>query len=189
MTRLRRAGNPWRILVHQAEPHGASGDAYNVASDNTFGGGTGEDTSVVADRKTYHQRHIELAGTELDELVVGKWIHIEQMNTGYWWMNIGGVTVHVKADRDGNAKHVTVHGPDDWSSAVAGCGYTLDWGGMDSGISMSREGLADHLTRIEANGLRPNADGVVRIDAHSMADALIPYLQHLGVSIEGKTDG
>jgi hypothetical protein len=93
--------------------------AHHVANDRTFGGGDGADTEW--------SRHLELPGTEFDELVVGRWIHIEQMDTTQWWMNIGGLTVWVKADRDGNPKHVTVYGPKDYDAPVEGCAYELCW--------------------------------------------------------------
>jgi hypothetical protein len=188
--RLRRAGSPWRILVHRSEPYGGSGDSYHVASDKKFGGGTGEDRSVEADGVTYWARYTEIPGTEFDEIVVGKWLHIEQMDTGYWWGDVGGVTIHVRADRDGNPKHVTVHGPDRWAPAVLGCGYSLDWAGKSGGVDMTRGALVDHLCRLEVPHVKPDENGVVHIDADSMADALIPFLRHIGVSIqEGEADG
>jgi hypothetical protein len=102
--RVRRAGGRWRLLAHEALPHGASGQAHRV----------------------------EIPGAEFDELVVGRWIHIEQMDTGFWWMNIGGVTVHVKADRDGRPTHVMVHGPGDYAGPVEGCTYEVVWSGLSS---------------------------------------------------------
>lgn len=100
--RLRRAGMPWRLLAHVARPRG--------------------------ENSTRDDRHdIRVAGTEFDELVVGRWLHIEQMGVGNWWMNIGGVTVHVWADRDGRPKEVMVHGPEDYDAPVEGCNYALDW--------------------------------------------------------------
>jgi hypothetical protein len=72
-------------------------------------------------------RDIRDNGSDFDELVVGKWIHIERMNDRIWWMDIGGVTVHVKADRDGKPVEVTVHGPLDYNAPVEGCRYKLTW--------------------------------------------------------------
>lgn len=124
--KIKRAGAPWRILVHEILPRGFSGDSYHVASDRTFGGG-GEDYSFEADGRTYHSRNIELAGTDFDELVVGNWIHIEQMDTGKWWMEIGGVTVLVNADCDGRPTSVSVFGPGDYTEAEPGVKYRLQW--------------------------------------------------------------
>jgi len=65
-------------------------------------------------------------GAEFDEIVVGRWLHIEQMDTGFWWGNVGGVTIHVKADRDGRPKRVTVHMPDCYAEPFPGCVYELN---------------------------------------------------------------
>jgi hypothetical protein len=97
--KLRRAGSQWRLLAH--------GDFDGKFSNEAHG--------------------VEIPGTEFDELVVGKWIHIEQMDTGHWWMDIGGVTVRVKADRDGRPLSVAVYGPGDYADAVDGCSYSLTW--------------------------------------------------------------
>jgi len=115
--KLRRAGAQWRALVH--EPHGRS---YSVAHDPSFGG-------LVEDTDTY--RNVTLPGTEFDELVVGRWIHLEQMDTGRWWLNVGGVTVWVTADRDGRPLSVAVYGPDDYAYREPGCSYSLTWSGDD----------------------------------------------------------
>lgn len=74
--RVRRAGGRWRLLAHETLPHGASGEAH----------------------------HVNIPGTEFDELVVGQWLHVEQMGSGSWWMAVGGVTVHVRADRGWSAE-------------------------------------------------------------------------------------
>lgn len=42
-------------------------------------------------------------------------------------MNIGGVTVWVKADRDGKPIQVDVFGPEDYAGPVEGCKYTCTW--------------------------------------------------------------
>jgi len=125
-SKIRRAGAPWRLLVHEILPRDYSGDSYHVSSDRRLGGG-GDDYSVEVDGHTSWSRNIELPNTDFDELVVGEWIHIEQMDTGFWWMNIGGVTVHVKADADGKPMRVTVHGPLDYDEPVKGCTYECEW--------------------------------------------------------------
>jgi hypothetical protein len=78
-------------------------------------------------RDSEHEKHHALSGTEFDELVVGSWLHIEQMNAATWWMNVGGVTIHVTADVDGRPKTVVVHGPGDYAEAVPGVEYELNW--------------------------------------------------------------
>lgn len=118
MTRLRAAGARWRLLVH--EPSGRSHDVTSApARRAALTARLGTDPDLT--------RHTVLPGTEFDELVVGTWIHLEQMDVGRWWMNIGGVTVHVRADRDGRPRHVTVHGPGDYDDPHPGCTYQLDW--------------------------------------------------------------
>lgn len=71
-------------------------------------------------------RYVEMPDTEFDELVVDQWCHIEQMGDNYWWMNIGGVTLHVTADREGRPKRVTVDMPGNYALPVEGCEYRLD---------------------------------------------------------------
>lgn len=68
----------------------------------------------------------EFPDAVFDELAVGRWCHIEQMDTGLWWMNIGGVTVHVKADRDGRPRRVRVDMPGFYDEPVQGCEYRLN---------------------------------------------------------------
>lgn len=74
-----------------------------------------------------HSTTTIVPGTEFDELVVGSWLHVEQMGAGRWWMNIGGVTVWVDADRDGRPKRVSVHGPLDYDGPRDGCTYDCTW--------------------------------------------------------------
>lgn len=105
-----------------------SGAAHSVYSHQSAAARHARIRAELGDYPTQDDETVTvLAGTEFDELVVGRWIHVEQMGTGYWWMNIGGVTVHVRADRDGRPKHVMVHGPDDYAGAVEGCEYELVW--------------------------------------------------------------
>jgi hypothetical protein len=72
-------------------------------------------------------RHDEYGPNEFDELVVGKWLHVEQMDSGRWWMNVGGVTIWLHADRDGRPTHVTVYGPLDYAHPEPGCKYECAW--------------------------------------------------------------
>jgi len=44
---------------------------------------------------------------EFDELVVGERLRVEQMDTGSWWMDVGGLTVNVSVDRDGRPLRVS----------------------------------------------------------------------------------
>ena len=53
------------------------------------------------------QRHsIENLG-EFDEIVLGDWLHVEQMNTSEYWMRLGDADIWVTIDRKtGNAKAI-----------------------------------------------------------------------------------
>ena len=118
---LRRPGSPWRLLVHEyigkqdGNPR-TYGISHNVSSQ----------PSRTREPSEWSSEHT-LEGTEFDELVVGQWIHIEQMDTSLWWMNVGGVTINVRADRDGRPKHVAVFGPSDYTEPVESCEYELTW--------------------------------------------------------------
>lgn len=99
--RLRRAGSPWRLLVHESGPAGVS---HHVTNRPTYGG------SVLPDSEQ-RETHV-LTATEFDELAVGRWLHVEQMEAGRWWANIGGVTMRIEVDRDGRPRSVEVIGPE-----------------------------------------------------------------------------
>lgn len=120
--RVRRAGSHWRLLVHEVLARGRSGDAFHFGSHPS-----GTDRVIEADGREYWSFHRTFEGTEFDELAVGRWLHVEQMDTGHWWMSVGGVTVHVRADRDGRPTHVMVHGPGDYDAPVEGCSYEVVW--------------------------------------------------------------
>jgi hypothetical protein len=136
---LRLAGSRWRILVHERIPgQRMSGKAWNVTSDPRAPEqheATLRKLDAIrpdmppADRSW--SEHIVLEGTEFDELVIGRWIHLEQMNIGQWWINIGGVTINVTADRDGRPKFVLVQGPGDYDDPVPGCRYQCAWSRAD----------------------------------------------------------
>lgn len=137
--RVRRSGAPWRILVHDwlgkkgvEETGFPYGKAHHVASDPEFGrlpvSVMGEEARAKADAlRDEHSTTTVLGGTEFDELVIGRWIHLEGMDTGTWWMNVGGVTLWVKADRDGRPVSVSVYGPGRYADPEPGCSYDLDW--------------------------------------------------------------
>lgn len=73
-----------------------------------------------------------LEGTEFDELVIGRWIHLEQTDAGRWWMSIGGVVINVTADRDGHPRQVDVYGPGDYDDRREGCRYGITWSGEEN---------------------------------------------------------
>jgi hypothetical protein len=117
---VRRAGSRWRILVHEwrgAKHPGQPlyGHSYHVGSDPR----QAEDGE--------HVTSTTLEGTEFDELVVGRWIHLEQFDAGRWYVSIGGVFINITADRDGRPKVIDVYGPGDYDDPVEGCRYALTW--------------------------------------------------------------
>ena len=134
MSRPRRAGSRWRILVHEI-----SGErrAHDVTSDPRSPARHAETLKRLAAMRPDLPpppdltSHVVLEGTEFDELVIGRWIHLEQMDTGRWWCNFGGVTINITADRDGRPKVVDVSGPGDYGEAVEGCRYSLTWSADD----------------------------------------------------------
>jgi hypothetical protein len=140
----RRAGSPWRILVHQwlgtrSTSGFRYGTAYHVGNDPSAPGRGAKTTRqlnalrpdlppLTGDAEAY----TVLEGTEFDELVIGRWIHLEQMDAGRWWVNLGGVTVNVTADRDGRPRVVDVYGPGDYDDRQAGCRYSITWSGEEN---------------------------------------------------------
>jgi hypothetical protein len=111
--RLRRSGSPWTVRVHTWD-----GDVQTPSH-------TISNREVWADSE-HHRGHL-FPAAEFDELVVGRWLHVEQMDNATWWMNIGGVTVHVSADREGRPTWVRVSGPHDYDEPREGCAYEVDW--------------------------------------------------------------
>jgi hypothetical protein len=119
---LRRAGSPWRILVH--EWLGRSGPTlygrqFHAGNDPSAPARGAErirrlnelrpDLEPTADTTGY----TVLEGTEFDEIVVGHWLHAEQQDAGQWWISIGGVVVLVAADRDGRPNELNWTAPDE----------------------------------------------------------------------------
>lgn len=119
MTRpLRRAGATWRILAHRMVGNGPNTDlAHHVQSD-----------LVLADPDDAGSHTVTLEHTVLDEVVIGGregvFPHVEQMTDHAWWLNVGGVHLTVRADRDGRPVRVIVNGVED---PQPGCEYVLDW--------------------------------------------------------------
>lgn len=112
MTALRRAGGRWRLLVHEWTGPQPDGTRY----------GTSHHVGPTPGPEGPWQVSHVLPGTEFDELVVGRWCHIEQMDAGQWWMDVGGVVLWVDVDRDGRPKRVTVRPPTD---PTPGCEYRM----------------------------------------------------------------
>lgn len=120
----RRPGSPWRILVHDwlgRQGQRDTGCLYGTSHHITNRPKNGE--------RSEHSTETVFPGTEFDELVIGRWIHLEQMDATRWWINVGGVTVWVVADRDGRPRHVSVFGPEQYAEPAPGCTYSLSWDG------------------------------------------------------------
>jgi hypothetical protein len=45
-----------------------------------------------------------------DELVVDRWLHIENMDTHVWWMRVGDAQIMVELDADGRPRVDVVRG-------------------------------------------------------------------------------
>ena len=142
MSRLRRPGSPWRLLAHQwlgsnSKTGFRYGRSFDVSNDSGAPGRRAETLRRLSEMKpgmeplTDDTSYTVCEGTEFDELVVGRWIHIEQMDSTVWWLNIGGITVNVTVDRDGRPKVVDVYGPGDYGEPVPGCKYMLTWSAED----------------------------------------------------------
>ena len=109
-SRRRRPGGYWRFLAHEAPQPG----------ERMCG-------PAITDESTKHPPSI------FDEIVVDRWLHVEQMDVSRWWMNVGGVTVWIEVSRDGKPRQVTVYGPGDYDDPAEGCDYSLAWSAEDTG--------------------------------------------------------
>lgn len=45
---------------------------------------------------------------EFDEVVVGRWLHVERMSANHWWMQVGDARIEVTVGRDGRASQVSI---------------------------------------------------------------------------------
>jgi hypothetical protein len=113
MTR-RTAGSRWRLLVHDAK-------GRTLTKARHFSSYPMRNLSPALSER------VTLEDTEFDEIVVGRWLHVEAMDAADYWMNIGGVTLLVTADRDGHPKKVSVYMPGTYADPVDGCKYALDF--------------------------------------------------------------
>lgn len=123
----RSAGRNWRLLVHGARNVGDEmyGAAHNVYSHQTAADHHEQIRQRLGEYPTKDEETVTvLPDTEFDELVVDQWLHIEQMDSNYWWMNVGGVTVHVTTTKDGKPKRVSV----ELDNMVDGCEYLIEDG-------------------------------------------------------------
>lgn len=115
---VRSGGGRWRILVHERLGRRRSGGvaygtAHSIGSTPQMAGGDGE-----------YRRAQVLPGTEFDELVVGRWLHVEQMSSSVWWMNVAGISINVTVSRDGKPQDVTLEEADPGDHP--GCVYRFE---------------------------------------------------------------
>lgn len=48
---------------------------------------------------THEGQRVEIAQEGiLDELVIGEWLHVEQLDDGRWWMRVGDARLEVQVD-------------------------------------------------------------------------------------------
>lgn len=126
MTSYRRAGSRWRLLVHDMAPDGEYGISRHYQSHPDkppLSTGDAEKDRRLAEVREQWSRTEVVPDTELDELVIGKALHVEQMDHGTYWMSIAGITVWLRMDRDGRATSVDVHGPGDYDEPWDGVTY------------------------------------------------------------------
>jgi hypothetical protein len=45
--------------------------------------------------------------TEVDEIFIDGWLHVEAMSDREYWMSVGGIDINVTVGKDGRAKKVT----------------------------------------------------------------------------------
>jgi hypothetical protein len=95
----RCAGGRWRVKADVRLPRKVGGilygDVHSIGSSAEMAG---------EDREGHHAT--VLPDTELDEVVISRWFHLEQMGEGDYWMNISGLVVNVQIDRDGRPRSV-----------------------------------------------------------------------------------
>lgn len=103
MKRRRLAGTSWRVKFDEA-PTGRNG---------MYG-------------PEHHISSADYPPTVFDELVIDRWLHLEQMNTGLWWLSIAGLVVFVRVDRDGRPTRVTAWAPGSYNHALPGVVYDGD---------------------------------------------------------------
>jgi hypothetical protein len=89
----------WRFQVDEYRAKGSemSGMRHSWRSHNTKG--------HVPPPSEYDTPHY-LPNTEVDEIVIGSWFHLEMMDDNEYWMSIGGLVVNVTIRKDGTAKLV-----------------------------------------------------------------------------------
>lgn len=109
----KRPGATWRLLVHEMIGKQSSGTSYDIFShqedaDHALATQRKLEASAEAQGRTYPDYSVRqvLPDTEFDELVVGRWLHVEQMSDTDYWMDIGGLVVNVTCRPDGTPKVV-----------------------------------------------------------------------------------
>jgi hypothetical protein len=90
-----RPGTSWRTLAHHEADDGMRHTTIETAS------------SDHPDR------------TVFDELVIDRWLHLEQMDVDTWWMRLGPLDISVQVGRNGEALYVGIE--DDRNNQLDDC--------------------------------------------------------------------
>lgn len=118
-------GTSWRFLVHDD-------DDVQKSSDKPY--------HVTSHPQEYSD--LVLPDTVFDELVVDKWLHVEQMDDDLWWMDVGGVVIWVTVGENGQPRVVRVVHPDEHAGPTPGCYYDINGvmiGEYPEGLSSEEE--------------------------------------------------
>jgi hypothetical protein len=122
---------------------------------------------------------------EVDEVVIGRWLHLEQMNSRDWWLNVAGVVLNIRVDREGRPRRCWSR----WSARTAwstgerwpemdaealctcGCPYSKHRPQIGRGVAVlacfrhdSCEGFTPERTEEEAVEVEPGPPALLLVD-------------------------
>lgn len=89
-------GARWRVLAHRWNP------------ESRMYGNSFEAGSLIVGNADPQRDAVPTPDMEIDEVVIDRWFHLEQMNGRDWWLNVGGVILNVRVDREGRPTAVLV---------------------------------------------------------------------------------
>jgi hypothetical protein len=120
------AGSSWRLLVHEQDPDQPPG--WSKMANHVVPVASGREHGQ-------HSREHVIPG-DFDELVVGSWLHVEEMGTSdddgepvtdgssRWWMSVAGAVLWVDVDPGGRPTGLAYHRPGEYDDPVPGVVYT-----------------------------------------------------------------